>query len=202
MSQELIDTLPTHPLRQRGPARRLYAGGLVVQLLSWLFIMALAVTQQHGTGLGFVGPLTFIAADHVGTVLRRRAWWHVPLRNAGPVPDPVELAYWTFVALSLITVAAVVAFGHRSEPSGVLWMLFVLACALAALTPDKRPAPEPSGRWSLRAAPMLVAATAVLAIGISAGRMKPTSALIAWLAAACLLAFTRLVAAHRHPSDA
>lgn len=202
MSQELIDTLPTHPLRRRGAARRLYAGGLGVQLLGWVALLVLALGVGKGSSaVGFVAPFSFVGPDALGALLRRRAWWHVPLRNAGSIPDRIELAYWTLLALGVAVVSTVLAL--RQDPdTSMLWVLFAFTIVFGALARDRQPDPEPAGVWWFRAAPMYTAAAAILIVGTVSGVIALNAAIVAGVAAACLLVVTRLVAARRHPSDA
>lgn len=202
MTRELTDTLPTHPLRRPGAARRLYAGGLGVQLLGWVALLVLALGVGRGSSaVGFVAPFSFIGPDALGASLRRRAWWHVPLRNAGSIPDRIELAYWTLLALGVTVVSVVLAL-RRDPDSGMLWVLFAFTVAFGALPRDHRPAPEPAGVWWFRAAPTYAAAAAILTVATTSGAFALDAAILAGVAAACLLVVTRLVAARRHPSDA
>lgn len=167
-----------HPLRHGGPGRALYATGLTADLagvcvLLWVTSGALIdAPVVQGVSL-FVA----LALQSVARRLRGRAWWHVPLRGAGPVPDRVELAFWCVCSVVFVVSAAVQSFGPPPEFSFFgPWFLVVVAIGWAWMPTTDRPAPEPPALWRARAVPLLTAAVLMLALGTLAGRMDPVVA--------------------------
>lgn len=181
MTQELTRTTGNHPLRTRGAGRALYAGGLVCDLV-WLILLSMAATPLLSDELGAQPWLFFpaIALQFVSRALRRRAWWYVPLRDAGRVPDRVDTAFWTVLAVVVVGLTLVVVQQPPSEAqTGGLWPLLLFTTAPMWFSWNDRETPEPPGRWGSRIAPCSVAVLAVLVLGTTHGRFGVTTAVVA-----------------------
>ncbi len=193
----------THPLRQPGAGRRLYAAGLSLQLVGLLG----AFTALVGTALSGqdVLPLAASFAPLAGSLLLvtgqrlcARAWWHVPLRSPDAAPDAVELAFWSVVALALVVVAVVVAVVPAEPDAFDLWLLVALSCLLALLPETQRPGPEPPPVQAWHTLPLAVAAVAVLVVGAVTGLLTAVAVAVVLAVLAAGLVAQRAWLRHRY----
>ncbi len=149
MTQELTRAAGNHPLRTRGAGRALYAGALACDLV-WLVLLSVAATPLLSDSWGAQPWLFFpaIALQLASRALRRRAWWYVPLRDAGRVPDRVDTAFWTVFAVVVVVLTLVVVQQPSSEAqAGGLWPLLLFTTVPMWFSWNDRDTPEPPGRW-------------------------------------------------------
>ncbi|WP_432514638.1 hypothetical protein [Kineococcus sp. SYSU DK001] len=193
-----VTTTPgSHPLQRSGSGRTLYAAGLAVDLAGMLLlVLVLPGVVPAPEPLRYWSVFAAFALQLLGGRLRARAWWHVPLRGAQPVPDRVDLAFWSLHAAAIVTSAVLQVAGdsHPGSPALPLWALVAAGVLLAALPTVDRPAPEPPADWWTRGVPALTAAGIVLVLGVARGVFALGTATA--VAAACAL----LVAASRSPA--
>lgn len=167
MTQELTPATGNHPLRTRGAGRMLYAGGMSSDFAAVL-VLALVSSGTVRTPDAVQGASVFpaIGLQVLARWMRRRAWWHVPLRGASPVPVPADLVFWSATALVLTAVAVVQTAAHRGSWSFGAWFLVAAALVAAWVPSADRPHPEPPSVWWTRAVPMLTAAGVVLVLAV------------------------------------
>lgn len=190
----------SHPLQRSGTGRTLYAAGLAVDLGGLLLLLALFSGVVPAPGPVRDGSfLGVLATQFAGRRLRARAWWHVPLRDARPVPDRVDLVFWSVYAAAIVATAALQVSGAARPGSPVvpLWALVGIGVLVALLPAADRPAPEPPGNWWTRGVPALTAAAAVLGLGVAGGVLAPGPAAVVAVAAAALVAVSRVAARRR-----
>ncbi|GAB3451273.1 hypothetical protein AB1207_03440 [Kineococcus endophyticus] len=148
----------------------------------WLVLLSVAATPLLSDSWGAQPWLFFpaIALQLASRALRRRAWWYVPLRDAGRVPDRVDTAFWTVFAVVVVVLTLVVVQQPSSEAqAGGLWPLLLFTTVPMWFSWNDRDTPEPPGRWGSRIAPCSVAALAVLVLGATHGRFGVTTAVVA-----------------------
>jgi hypothetical protein len=198
MTQELIPTTGTHPLRTRGPGRALYAAAMATDLAA-LLLLGLVTTGLLRTPDPVQGGSVFlvIGLQLLARKLRSRAWWYVPLRDAGPVPVAADLVFWSAMAAVLITLATVEATGRAGSWAFGAWFVVGTAVLAAWLPSTDRPTPEPPSAWWTRTVPMLAAAAVTLALAVGDHQVGVGTAAVVAVGIGAGTVGVRLLAARR-----